>query len=353
MASKGARNIILSVAITFFIASCTTVANQLAKNALTYDKEKFAAPFFMAWFGTLFMIPLYPIYFLIRKIFTKASMDEINGEAFEILEGKDGRIYKELVLGLGSFTFLILWTGPPYLFGVSVQFISVSAATGIGSLSAAMVFLFSIIFLGAEFSWFKAAGIAVSIAGVVLLSLDGNFTGSVLGVCLILLWAFITAVYNTAFKKVFGDLSLAQVLFYQSLLGLADFIWNTIPMLVLAFFDYDRIVWESIPWLPVIGNGIAGVAFAFGANLGIAMLNPLVVSIAFLVGIPMNAAVDIIFRGLDAGPLVYIGGVLIAIGFCFTSLPFDDWIRKLTGKKEKDAESDIKDSKDTKSSDLS
>ncbi|CAD5230631.1 unnamed protein product [Bursaphelenchus xylophilus] len=332
MPIKGAKFIVLSVVVTIFIAICTTVANQLAKTALSEDPENFSAPFFLAYFGTLMMIPLYPAYLLIKVIFSKESVAKINENALKVVENKDGKLYPELTLLLGSAISVALWTGPPFLFGISVQYISVSAATAIGSLSAAMVFVFSILWLDAQFCFFKAGGIVVSIVGVVILSMDGQFTGSVFGVCLILIWALLTAIYTTAFKKAFGDLSLGQVLFYQTLLGLSNFIWNTIPMFFMGYLDYDRINWSSVPWLPVLGNALAGCAFSVGANFGIALLNPLVVSIAFLVGIPMNAAVDIIFRGLPAGIKAYIGGFFILGGFCLTSLPFDEWSKKFISK---------------------
>ncbi|CAD5230633.1 unnamed protein product [Bursaphelenchus xylophilus] len=328
MVEVKAENTLLSIVVCLFVALSNTFSGQFAKEALTLDETKFFAPYWMTYLNTLLMIPLYPIFLAVKVLFTTAKATDINYDAMKILKNEKGKFYPIPVLIVASILIVYGWIAPNYIFAVSLKFISVSAAVSINSLNAAMVFVLSILWLKARFSWFKACGVVLSIAGVVLVSMDDEFTGSVTGVVLILLCASCIAIYNTSFKKIFGDLNLGQVLFFLTLLGLANLVFNSFTTYMLVKYDLDVLVWEAIPWKAVAGNLAMAALYNISVNMGIAILNPLVVSIGILLGIPISAAVDILFHGLDAGLTVLVGGILISIGFCLNTLPIDEWTRK-------------------------
>ncbi|CAD5230637.1 unnamed protein product [Bursaphelenchus xylophilus] len=328
MVEISAENTFLSIFVALAIALTSTFAGQFAKSALTLDEKLFSAPYSMTYLNTLFMIPLYPIYLLIKKNFTQTTVKTVHKDAVKLLEDRKGSRYPNWTILIAGLIILAGWIAPNYIFVVSLKFISVSAATSINSLNAALVFIISIIWLKEAFSWFKACGVLLSIAGVVLVSMDSNFTGSITGVILVLSCALCIALYNTTFKKVFGDLTFSQVLFFLSLLGLTNLIFNTLPAVLMIYFDLDRIVWTAVPWTAIFANALLATLFNISVNFGIAILNPLVVSIGILMGIPISAAVDILLRDLQAGLTILIGGVLISLGFCLNTLPFDEWIGK-------------------------
>ncbi|CAD5226303.1 unnamed protein product [Bursaphelenchus okinawaensis] len=318
-----AGNTALSVLVALLVALTSTLASQFAKTALTLDESLFFAPYSMTYFNTLFLIPLYPFYVILKVFGTNDTIPNVHDGPSKILKDDLGKMRSKTSIILAGIIILIGWIAPNYIFAISLKYISVSAAVSINSLNAALVFILSVTWLKAEFSWFKASGVILSICGVVLMSMDNEFTGSLTGVILILFCALCIAIYNTTFKQVFGDLTFGQVLFFLTLLGLANLVLNTVPTVILINMDIDHIVWQAVPWSAIAANALLATLFNLSVNFGIAILNPLVVSIGILMGIPISTAVDIIFRNLVAGPTMIFGGILISAGFFLNTLPVD------------------------------
>ena len=76
-----------------------------------------------------------------------------------------------------------------------------------------------------------------------------------------------------------------------------------------------------MPWDFLVGTGILGLFFNFLVNFGIAFTHPLFISLGTVLGIPINALADFIFRGKDFGPFKIVAAVLIVFGFLFMLLP--------------------------------
>ncbi|CAD5230629.1 unnamed protein product [Bursaphelenchus xylophilus] len=323
-----AGKIIASAATTLLIATVASITGQFHKTALAIDVAHFYAPFALAYFSVLFMIPLYPLYLLASALFSSSALSQLHSEALQILKTKKGKLYPTWKLAAASIIALSLWICPPYLFGVGVKYVSVSVGLSILSLNSAMVFIISIFCLGTKFSWLTAVGIIFSVSGVFFLSMDSEFTGDILGVFIIFLAATGMAFYTTSFKKVFGEPSLGQIMLFQSLLGLANLLWNTAVVAAIIFFDLEHVDFKQIPWPPVLGLSFGMLTYSIVMNVGVAFVSPLAVAIGVLVGIPMTAAIDIIFRGLQASAYFYFGGLLISIGFCLTTFPFDRWMTR-------------------------
>lgn len=62
-------------------------------------------------------------------------------------------------------------------------------------------------------------------------------------------------------------------------LGLMNLFINIIPVAILIALDVDHVEWEAIPWIPLAGSALLGLLYNFLVNFGIALLNPLVISI--------------------------------------------------------------------------
>ena len=55
----------------------------------------------------------------------------------------------------------------------------------------------------------------------------------------------------------------------------------------------------NIPWYYLCGSSALGVIFNFAINFGIAYTFPLFISLGTILGIPVNAVVDALVRGVD------------------------------------------------------
>ena len=139
-------------------------------------------------------------------------------------------------------------------------------------------------------------------------------------------WQFIiiivlSCLFQVLFKRVVGNATGSQVSLFLSCLGVLDllFLWPII--VVFHFTKYELIDWGDMPWLFLCGTGFLALIFNFLLNFGIALTYPLFISLGTVLGIPINALADLVFRGKDFGPFKIIAAVFIVLGFLFMLLP--------------------------------
>ena len=65
-------------------------------------------------------------------------------------------------------------------------------------------------------------------------------------------------------------------------------------LLLLHFLHVERL--EHIPWGFICANSALGLLFNFSINFGIAYTFPLFISLGTVLGIPLNAIVDVVIR---------------------------------------------------------
>ena len=123
------------------------------------------------------------------------------------------------------------------------------------------------------------------------------------------------------FKRIVGDATLGQVSLFLSCLGLLStlFLWPVI--VIFHYTHYEEFNWRHIPWRYLCGNAILGLIFNFLINFGIAFTYPLFISLGTVLGIPINALTDFIFRGAEFGSYKIVAAFSIVIGFLFMLLP--------------------------------
>ncbi|KAF8764123.1 Solute carrier family 35 member F4 like protein [Argiope bruennichi] len=133
-----------------------------------------------------------------------------------------------------------------------------------------------------------------------------------------------TAVYKVAFKKVIGDVSLGQMSFFFSAVGLCNILTMWPVVLTLYFTDAEIIHWRDIPWLPLGGAAI----FIFLANLlgnfGVMWTYEVFLTIGYLFSVPASAAVDMYLYSVEFRGMKLAGVVLSMVGFCLVLLP-ENW----------------------------
>jgi solute carrier family 35 protein F3/4 len=109
---------------------------------------------------------------------------------------------------------------------------------------------------------------------------------------------------------------------FLSSLGLFStiFLWP-IP-LCLHLLEVEKI--ENVPWLYLCISSALSVVFNLSINFGIAYTFPLFISIGTVIGIPLNAVVDQLFRNVSYLNWKFTATDLIVGGFLLMLLPPSD-----------------------------
>uniref|UniRef100_A0A914YGM0 EamA domain-containing protein n=1 Tax=Panagrolaimus superbus TaxID=310955 RepID=A0A914YGM0_9BILA len=218
--------------IAFFVvigvAFSWACATQFSKSALDLDPKKFYAPYSLVWFSTCFMIVCYPVYLIYATTCGRQSFHSAHFEAMGIF-GKNGFTISSLFLRVTPF--LLLWIGANYCYSQGLGHIAASAASSIMSSNVAMVCILSWVLLQEKIDPVKVLAVLFAVAGVIVISLDKEYTGNILGAGLVVASALFAAFYKVLFKKFLGDATLGQVSAFMTCLGFMNAFLNIIPTL--------------------------------------------------------------------------------------------------------------------------
>ena len=102
-------------------------------------------------------------------------------------------------------------------------------------------------------------------------------------------------------------------------------------ILILYFTKAEKIEWDNLPTTFLCGSAALGLVFNFLVNFGIAFTFPLFISLGTVIGIPLNAVVDTIFRHREFGPVKIGGSACIIVGFLIM-LVGDEKSKQISGK---------------------
>ncbi|EFO87310.1 hypothetical protein CRE_19588 [Caenorhabditis remanei] len=313
--------IFINAIIIGLVAVTWCLSTQFSKTALNFDKKNFNAPYFMMWFNTNLMLLCFPVYVFVDKLRSRREIGEIVGETFRTFGKKKGFSVRNLFVYVTPF--VVFWVGANYPYVRALLLITPSVATSISACNAAFVYILAIILLGDKVNIFKIFSVVLAIGGVVVISLDNEMRIEWLGILFAFISAFMAAVYKVSFKRIIGNASLGDVSLFMTCLGFLNLTINWVPALILALTGVETLHFAYAPWGPMLGAALLSMAFNFTINFGIALLNPLVVSVGMLCGIPLNTVIDILFRGLEATPLFIIGTCLIILSFLLIIIPYD------------------------------
>lgn len=219
----------------------------------------------------------------------------------------------------------------------ALRSMSASLHTAVFSTTSIFTFVLTLLFLkndptstSTHSCRLRAMCIGFSVLGVVFISgvssgdTDKQHSRSLgerlTGVAFSISAAIGTAVYQVAFKYVFGNrmtpvvvgLFLAHLgamicVFYGSLLfgGIAS-----------GLIDIDLL---NVPWKFVLLAAMSGMAFNFLLKFGIISTSPISVNLATQLGIPFNLGVDLLIVRAKIEPIQMIGVVLMLVSFSINS----------------------------------
>ena len=118
-----------------------------------------------------------------------------------------------------------------------------------------------------------------------------------------------------------GDATLGQVSLFLSCLGLLSTVLLWPIIVIFHYTHYEDLTWGRIPWNYLCGHAVLALVFNFLINFGIAFTYPLFISLGTVLGIPINALTDFVFRGAEFGGYKIVAAFSIVIGFLFMLLP--------------------------------
>ena len=158
--------------------------------------------------------------------------------------------------------------------------------------------------------------VVVAIAGIVLFAYaDGFKAATAEGTSLSVAAAIGAGLYKSLFKRAVGDATLGQVSFFMSTLSVISTLLLWPVCLALHFAGVE--VLHHLPWRFLLPNAALGLLFNFLINFGIAFTYPLFISLGTVLGIPVNAVADYVFRGIVISTLKYISAAYILTAFAF------------------------------------
>ena len=98
-------------------------------------------------------------------------------------------------------------------------------------------------------------------------------------------------------------------------------LWPVTLIFHFTNYKYEQIDWTDLPWVLLNGSGVLVLIFNFLVNFGIAFTFPLFIAIGTLLGIPINALADYIWRDKNFGAFKIVAALLIILGFLLMLIP--------------------------------
>ena len=334
------KKLLYGILIVFGIAiawTCTTQFAQVAQNTVK-------APFFIMWFTTSFkLLCIVPVLWHNKKQSNKTmhaqnvvdiddmnnnntNTDSIHGTNEKDIDNINIPTMRHLLTAVPFF--YLLYVGANYSYVRALDSISASQLTVLFSSCPAWVYLLSIICLDKEmFTLRKLFAVILSIGGVIIITIDNANKNNVnmfsfsdgtelFGCILAILSAIFAASYKVMFKKIFGNMNIWYVSKFLFYLGLFNLLLMWIIVLLFELIHVESLVgFDNMPWFYLIGAALLGLTFDFLINFGIAFTYPLFISLGTIVGIPLNAIVDVVFHSVVFGVWEYVGCIAIIVAF--------------------------------------
>ncbi|XP_071483684.1 solute carrier family 35 member F4-like [Diadema antillarum] len=325
LSAVNARKVLIGLTIGLSVAISWVAATQFMKSMYS---PTFVAPFFVIWFTTNWMIICYPIYIIGAMVLFKerrtAGLKALLKEDLQIY-GTEGMLWWHCLRLTGPFC--ALWMVTNYMYAAALKLKAPTDVTALFVTNTAFIYAFSWIWLEELLILLPARlfSVGLSILGTVLMMWSDGFKGgNVVGVFLALGSAIGAALYKVLFKRFLGDATYGQVSLFLTVLGVFNMVLLAPVMFALVFTGKEVVELPTLPWAFLCGTSALGIVFNFLVNFGIAITYPLLISLANIVGIPINAVIDTAFRDIDLGALKIVGSLLIIGGFVIMLLP-ESW----------------------------
>ncbi|KAL3077202.1 hypothetical protein niasHS_013191 [Heterodera schachtii] len=320
------RRLFWSCFVVLCVAISTGYGSQLKFSLLNTASDHFYPPFLLMWLNNCCLIICFPLYLIFERAKSKdRSVREITNESARIVAEKGAKsgLAKEVF-------FLLLYTVGNYSYALSLGRITSSAALSVRSMDVSLVYLLGHFILCERFVGLKTIAVVLATGGVLLIAQDHQFAADLVGVFLVLLSCAVDATYKVIFKWMAGQASLGQGMFFLSGMALVNLPLNAIPTALLLHFGIERWHWSFVPWGSVVGFVLLTFVFNIATIFGVALLNPLIISIGVLCGIPISIGIDVLFRAKEPTPGFIVGALSLVASVILAT--FHEQIRQSVGR---------------------
>ena len=83
----------------------------------------------------------------------------------------------------------------------------------------------------------------------------------------------------------------------MTIISITNMFIGWIPVVIFNVSGIETIVWSQVPWNLLMLTDLFGLFYSSLVVIGIGVTYPIFISLGALFGLPINAVVDVIFRG--------------------------------------------------------
>ncbi|EFA74851.1 hypothetical protein PPL_11885 [Heterostelium album PN500] len=328
---------LLGIIIVISITVLYSAISELNQYILSGSYNK---PYFLVYYNTFFLLIAFPIEFGLLKRQQikdrKAKMlsnqyNNLNSDYNDNAEPSVMDLYKQEFIKskfsfkrmmVVSFVMSLLYVGLNWIWSLGLPLTEVSTSSALYQSATVWVFIFSIVILKERPTLLKCISTGLFIAGVIGITLadksssDSAYPKAVLGDILMIVSAFLWAMYEVFTTKFVGDVPRTLVNTYIGFIA----VWSTlfgIPMLIiLSVTGFESWVTPDLKTFGFITlSALVACMLNYLINWGLSVTSPLFVRSGELMTIPTTLVFDIIVKHVHF-PLVAIPGFLcIVAGF--------------------------------------
>ncbi|KAK6167892.1 hypothetical protein SNE40_021821 [Patella caerulea] len=311
---------VLGVLLAIAIAIAWSAFTQITQNAYI---DEFRAPFFLTYLCTIWLIPFYPVYFIINHIKSGQNPRMVFRESILIYADNDN-IKKVKFMGK-TFMFCFVWTLATFTYIKASSLLGAADITALQATNHSFVYMLSWIVLFEKFVAIRILALVFSITGIVLFAyVDGFGSEAMWGVVVAVASSAGAAVYRLLMKKFVGCSTVGQASLFLSLIGFLHTacLWPII--LLLYFTKVEVIIWSSLPWQWISPSILLFIVHQILVNFVVKITYPVFTGLGLAFGIPFSAVADTIWRHKEFSGMKIAALVLITLGLLLILLP-DNW----------------------------
>lgn len=312
------KQFVSGVIITIAMGVAWLGFTHFGKNTYT---DTFSAPLVVVYFYTSWMIVFYPVYITIAYIVARGSVElkQLFRESIMIYKEEE---FKPIRFSVRTLIFCFVWTVGNYSYIRALRLLGAMDVIALYATNQSFVYMLSWIVLFEKFIAIRILAMIFSITGIVLFAYaDGFGNPNMWGVVLAVTSASAAAVYKMLIKKFIGEASFGKISLFLSLIGFGNLLclW---PFILLFYLTKTETVdWSILPWTPLCASAVLATVHQFLSNYSGVITFSIFLEMGLLIGIPLCAVADLVWRNAQFPGMRVSAAVLIEIGLLLIILP--------------------------------
>ncbi|KAL4648203.1 putative thiamine transporter SLC35F3 [Arapaima gigas] len=322
--------VVRKVALGSVLAVCVALSWAGSTYAAKQALQRLHTPFLITWFCCTWNLLSFPVYYLAHLAGAEKKQWPTTHfrQCSKFLGGKCPTAQGLL---RGAAPFSVLWSTSVYLYLEALGRISSGDASALLCCSPAFAFLLSWVGLKDTFMGVKIVGAILSITGIVMMAYADGFHGdSITGVALGVGSASASALYEVLLRKRVGEVHPGAASVLLSCVGLCSVLLHSWLCVLLYLTQVER--WPlapSMPWDSLCAVAALLLSFNVTVSVGQGLTYPTLISLAVLLRVPANTAVDLyLTAGWQLSQVRVAAAGVIGAGYLLLLLP-QQWDKRV------------------------